>query len=426
LPRTTTSHRSNTPTRSSRPAHLIPGIINLPHPRNHKSSTSPSDSVSPRHPSSPSVSATQRSSRKSRSRNANENHSANSTKNAPASPLKFATSEAVLVTAADSSTPSTSPPIFQTSPSKGRRSKNRASRQTSPPLVDMTTSPQLLTPAIPTSTSDKPAFEYDPSVSLLSRSAPSTTADVSLHQHHNHRHQQPPEYQSSSDEWDMPKADPRTRTTGNLTWQQQGLSRSTGGDARNRIVARSESRSRVASGNSSGREDRRDANAGGGGKARPHLNGSVSDSSSSLTWQQELLQQSDSAPRYAPSSSPTKSQLNSHQHSQGGSGNVTPTKLRRQRQKDEETFGIGGLDLTGGDHVYDDLFSPSTPPHSQNRHQQQYANSAPRPRPAATMSTPTKVEARYAGPTFHNSPLPSSLPVPSFLLRRKAMEVVQV
>lgn len=293
------------------------------------------------------------------------------------------------------------------SPTKGRRSKQKANRQTSPPL---------------------PA-----------------AAQTEQQTHHSYRHypvefSQQSSSSSSADEWDMPVATPgRTVPVANLTWQQQeGLSRSASmGQVRadkarrskkgtvgsNTVVtdgkntsagrARSGSLRHVASNPSTGSQASPH-------KQRPPLNGFHSDSAATttgLTWQQELLQSSGGERSISPQKS----------HTASGKG-----PSRRQQQRDEQTFGIGSLDLTSGESASEDLFGAlepeRTPRRSKNQQQQkQQKHSGDISARHQQYATPTKVsmpaEERYAGPTFHNSPLPSSLPTPSFLLRRKALEV---
>lgn len=233
---------------------------------------------------------------------------------------------------------------------------------------------------------------------------------------------------AEDDGWDMPSAQTGARAAGaagveGLTWQQQeGLKRSnTGPSSSSRRQGQGQGRASQQRSHSQQQQ------------SRPLLHPSLSDSQSQtqqggvggLTWQQALLASSSSAPasdtvlahsRHL-NSSPLK---HSHAH---GTGQHTPSKSkavtavsRRQQARDDETFGpsMSSLSLS---------HSPSQP-QSPRRSAPQ---SAPRPSRSAhdqtLLSTPTKLtEARYAGPTFHNSPLPSSLPVPSFLLKRMERE----
>lgn len=267
----------------------------------------------------------------------------------------------------------------------------------------------------------------DVSLAPLSRSAPTARSPVPERQPSSgagrlDSHQRP-SASSSSDEWDMPTVANDGKQKQSMTWQQETLRSTPGGGQRQRV----ESVPTRSSGGAN-KEARKQQSKSSKAQRRPPLGGSVSDSAAGLTWQQELLQQSDSAPtpnRYSSSSSPSKN----------------ASTNRHQQERDEQTFGMGGLEIGDkGQFAMDDLFSPPPPSpnhnHAYNQHQnnvsqnqsggntnggnnksgggrQQQQSKAP--------STPTRaVEARYAGPTFHNSPAPSSLPTPSFLLRRQA------
>lgn len=139
----------------------------------------------------------------------------------------------------------------------------------------------------------------------------------------------------------------------------------------------------------------------------------------SLTWQQELLQAGNSQQRFK---SPAKP-------------NGSPEKARRTALKDRETFGLdaslGELSIDG-DHApfeMDDVFgarsnkrnngqrsaAPATPDQRANTKRGR-ANSLGDAQNSSVAAVPNGV--RYAGPTFHNSPEPTSLPAPSFLSRR--------
>lgn len=320
-------------------------------------------------------------------------------------------------------------------PAKTRRGRRR-NRQTSPSLADSI-------PALAPSNSNVGAAEVhilspsphhvntrtplldDSPFAPLSRSAPAAGSPVSERHPPTGAgrldHHQRPSAASSSDEWDMPIGANGVQPKQSLTWQQETLRSTPSGGQRPRVDS-----GPTRSSGGGNREGRKQQSQSSKAQPRPPLAGSVSDSATGLTWQQELLQQSDSAStpnRYSSSSSPSKN---------------APTN-RRQQERDDQTFGMGGLEIGDkGPFAMDDLFSPPPPSpnynHSNNQHQnnvsqnqnggnnggggrQQQQRNAP--------STPTRaVEARYAGPTFHNSPAPSSLPTPSFLLRRQATSAV--
>ena len=203
----------------------------------------------------------------------------------------------------------------------------------------------------------------------------------------------------------------------NLSWQQELLAK--GGQDSGRRSNNNDNSRRTGSGPPSrptsarpGQNNGRQQSA----KPRPVLQGSVSDSTgaslaagaSGLTWQQEMLQQLGGGP-----GGNTQSFGALEEHTTG-----TPDKRnRRNHQRDAETFGLGGLSV-------EDPFGPLTPSRQHNQ-ARQAANHHASPRGQSSVQhaavTPTKsAEPRYAGPTFHNSPAPSSLPMPSFMLRRQA------
>ncbi|KAK4056917.1 hypothetical protein OIO90_002167 [Microbotryomycetes sp. JL221] len=239
---------------------------------------------------------------------------------------------------------------------------------------------------------------------------------------------------SGDDEWDMPAIDQlaiSNKAKEALTWQQQSLSRSNSGTKRSRNM----NSNNIINNNNSNNNNRGKNKA----SAPPQLSSSplpkdtrssrrankqaglaavASDFessssappvSSALTWQQELLQQSDSAAhtgsaRFSSTVSPHK-------------GNIPVSKQRRQQQKDNETFGLGPLDFATNN------IAAHTSPNKRVTQRQQPRGT--RQTTAGSISTPSKpIEERYAGPTFHNSPLASSLPTPSFMLRKnKALDL---
>ncbi|GEM07338.1 proteophosphoglycan ppg4 [Rhodotorula toruloides] len=290
-------------------------------------------------------------------------------------------------------------------PSKSsRRRRGRANRQPSPPLPD---APGLDQPA-PSFPSTTPPRSDFAALAGHSRSVPPDPLSVRQHQH------------SLADAWDMPAVPQQSadKPKGSLSWQQELLRRgSLGSHSRNGSTgkvgdspaARARSRTAKATANPQPASNTII-------KSRPPLTTSVSDfgesSNPALNWQQEILLRTDDAQLVQQQSS-----------SANASSTLTPVRQRRNQIKDSITFGLAGLDLSEDD---TDVFgsSASTPRRQQQQQQRPRAQQhAPvLPTTSTGYSTPVKVvpEARYAGPTFHNSPAPSSLPVPSFLLRRKA------
>ncbi|KAI5479140.1 hypothetical protein MNV49_004000 [Pseudohyphozyma bogoriensis] len=292
-----------------------------------------------------------------------------------------------------------------TSPTKQRR-KPRPNRQRSPPAPATTDDSTNESSAFESSTPIK--FAYSPSPSpapldeitfgadFISKSAPAANSRLRPRHHNNHG-----QYLSaasgggsSADEWDMPVAStgPGTPVSNGLTWQQEEALKSA-----SKSHSKNNSSSSISQHNNGGARSR---NASGrGGKAdnkdkasRAAVSSSLSESApSGLNWQQQLLQS-------APTASPQPTLDQPH---------LSPGKARRAQLRDEETFG---LSPSGSSSALDDLFSPNnrrmrTPPHHHT--------------PTKNAGTPVgPVEPRYAGPTFHNSPAPSTLPTPTFLLRR--------
>ncbi|GAA5907759.1 proline-rich nuclear receptor coactivator motif-containing protein [Sporobolomyces salmoneus] len=170
-------------------------------------------------------------------------------------------------------------------------------------------------------------------------------------------------------------------------------------------------------------------------------------SSTTLNWQQEMLlqtehlQTSSLSERRQNNSSPTKQSTSSASSSSignggGGGGNGTVTgggvstqRQRQQRMKDSITFGLSDLDTSEFDHHHSGAGVGITRRNSLGRRHPSTAVTTPRKHReqvelvSTLTTTPTKQQEmlgpRYAGPTFHNSPAPSSLPVPSFVLRRQ-------
>lgn len=195
---------------------------------------------------------------------------------------------------------------------------------------------------------------------------------------------------------------------------------------------------------------------------RPTLHPSLSDSNAaggnpSLNWQQEMLLQTEHLQtstlstavthnhhndRRVHSASPTKpSSSVGPAFTASSASKLTPARQRQQRIKDSITFGLNDLDISSADtSPHEEELEPRSHHHvsrhnsvGHNHNQRRHATaitSPHRPSPPTqivqleSVVTPTKGSSdslgpRYAGPTFHNSPAPSSLPVPSFVLRRQ-------
>ena len=233
------------------------------------------------------------------------------------------------------------------------------------------------------------------------------------------------------DEWDMPvlhisgnqqQQDKSAKPKESLSWQQELLragsnnasSAATTGRNGNNGSPVSRPRSRVQPA-----KDLRPApmtSNNSAGRSRPALatlhSDSFPSSSSSLNWQQELLLRTDEVQLVQQVTATTTTTAVT---------SVTPARQRRNQIKDSITFGIATLDLAAAAET--DVFSGA--PASSNRRHKRATAVAPQV-VENLVATPTKtaVEPRYAGPTFHNSPAPSALPMPSFMLRRQAVETV--
>ncbi|GAA5944716.1 hypothetical protein JCM3775_006478 [Rhodotorula graminis] len=294
-------------------------------------------------------------------------------------------------------------------PSKSaRRRRGKSTRQPSPPPHDGT---ELEHPA--------PVF-------------PSTTppkTDLGALAHHSRSVPPDPFLQAPRLDaaWDMPAvaASGTDSPKQNLSWQQEllrsGSTRSaTRGDS---PVARP--RSRGVSSNA--KDSRSNAQAASAAKSRPALHTSHSESGTtgagpSLNWQQELLLSMDPAGtvQQQPSQAQQQQQL-------GAPAGTTPARQRRNQIKDSITFGLSSVDLSEDD---TDVFASPGSRRGGHAGASRGGRSAQPASAPTSFSTPSKaqqqqaapaslVEPRYAGPTFHNSPAPSSLPMPSFMLRRK-------
>ncbi|BGP02643.1 Proteophosphoglycan ppg4 [Rhodotorula toruloides ATCC 204091] len=408
----TQHQRSQQPTRM-RLAHNTPGIITLPQAKLGESGPSSASSASPSRHSSPRSTPPSSVDKPVPTVEQGEGKRRRRTKaNRAESPLK---AEAVLAEAladapeqaVNASDNSDNAGVAATAtPSKSsRRRSGRANRQPSPPLPDASAASGLdqPAPAFPSTTPPRSDFA---ALAGHSRSVPPDPLSVRQHQY------------SLADAWDMPAVPQQSsdKPKESLSWQQELLrsgslnshSRNgSNGKAGDSPAARTRSRTAKTTSNPQP--------ASNNSKSRPPLTTSVSDFGTStnpaLNWQQEMLLRTDDAQLVQQQSS-----------SSNTSSTLTPARQRRNQIKDSITFGVAGLDLSEDDA---DVFgsSASTPRRQQQQQRPRAQQSAPVLSTGSTgYSTPVKVvpEARYAGPTFHNSPAPSSLPVPSFLLRRKA------
>ncbi|GAA5960400.1 hypothetical protein JCM21900_003540 [Sporobolomyces salmonicolor] len=404
----------------SRPQQHTPGIINLPQPKSLDATSSVASSNASRHSgSSPRPKSTSLPDKPLptldlsavKSNEVKKRRRAKGPK--PESPLKQSSTPGLVEVPPLAS--GDAPADDSSNLTQGRRRRGRANRQISPPLPESDSSPEHPQPALLSTT--PPQSGYDSNTLHHSRSFP---ADSSFPRHHQHPHSQFSGTQSSGDEWDMPIGKTEVgKPKESLSWQQE-LLQSGASTTHNKVRAKADSPLARPRSRGVGARDTRFAPS---SKPRPALHASVSDNSAvsggpSLNWQQELLLNTDIqasllSDRHTHSSSPTKN------------SNLTPARQRQQRIKDNITFGLGDLDLNDSEEYdLDDVFaSPASRQNSGRR--QNRSRTAPSPATAVVFSTPTKqspapAEPRYAGPTFHNSPAPSSLPVPSFLLRRQA------
>lgn len=314
-------------------------------------------------------------------------------------------------------------------PSKNRQ--RRRSRQTSPPNHSSSSSDEIAPINLPQQQPQQPEeaqvevedqWANDPAMSLLSRSAPAlsspspltrklkastamgTATGIAPYHHHHHLLSTTFGIGASTavvkedDSWEMPLPSPAATAGGvKLTWQQEESLK-----ASNNTSSRQSSqhvRSRTDSASASTRRNQRGNGSGGNNNnGRPVLNGSLSDTPSStkvsnggLTWQQTLLQSPSSTLLSSPLLYPNST--------------TTPQKQKKNQQRDYETFGFNSLSLDSPSlTLSEDVFAPT---------------------PSSASSSPTKfggnvlaAGTRYAGPTFHNSPLAKELPMPSFMKRR--------
>lgn len=315
----------------------------------------------------------------------------------------------------DSPSQSTTGPDSSPSKSSGKARGSRGKgRQASPPGIVPLVFPQS---------------DSSPTADHISRTAPSTRITLP------ERHSAPIvpagvdplgercAYNSSSaDEWDMPVGAAVVLGAGqSLNWQQELSGSASKASAGGRKANASKSNRPKLENNGSLKSTP---------KARPSLPASFSDTTSNnsysqlandatstLTWQQELLQQQPSSHHSQPQRQHTPSS--------------TPVKNARHQQRDDETFGSGlslaNLDINQANYQH----TPTkTNQHANGNNSTPRRSQPPRPVPQQSrstahpqLSTPVKSAVsvqRYAGPTFHNSPSAGSLPTPSFLLRRQA------
>ncbi|GAA5981657.1 hypothetical protein JCM10908_004552 [Rhodotorula pacifica] len=409
----TPRHQPASPSRQSRvrlASHTsVPGIITLPQAKqfdHHSSSRSSSPARSSRHSSQPPpphpepttqdkpadlVNAPRTGQGKRRNREKRTD-----------SPLKQAAEPELAPVQADALSPAANvaTPDSPTKASRKRRG-GRAARQPSPPMPP---------------TADGNLFATPPQPPSHSRSLPVDTRSA----HYNALPQE-------EDEWDMPTVAGRNagqqeqehaaKPKESLSWQQE-LLRSGSNNLLNTTTRTGNNGSPISRPRSRGqatKETRSAPTTAAAGRNRPALTTSHSESfasssaNSSLNWQQELLLRTDEVQLVQQVTTTTTV-----------TSNGTPARQRRNQIKDSITFGLANLDLAESD-----VFSASpVAPASARRQQQKRAAAAPQV-VETLAATPTKsVEPRYAGPTFHNSPAPSALPMPSFMLRRHQAETV--
>ncbi|GAA6027349.1 hypothetical protein JCM8097_002616 [Rhodosporidiobolus ruineniae] len=425
-PPSTPRLRQQQPTRMRNQQQSVPGIITLPTPKSpaHSVPVQPSPN-SARHSSSSTGPSPlpQASNNHHQSRDAESTRRRRGKQNRGDSPLKHSPADAE-----DNSTETAAsgPAAAADTPTKQRRRRGgRSNRQASPPLPDAADSAALGAP-FPSTT--PPQSDYDALSSLHSRSVPPDP----VNKHHLHPRSRYNDTQSSGDEWEVPAVPVQPKE--NLSWQQEMLRNGSAAALNSRQKGTespsSRPRSRVntnVGGGGTGKDARTTGSGGsassGGGRSRPPLHTSISDNGAatgpSLNWQQELLLQT-----------PDLTALHQPSPVKPVSSALTPARQRRNQQRDNETFGLGELDLNDEDEFADIFASPGRGGGNQYGGSRNSSNSSSST--TTGFSTPTKalsppsgpVEPRYAGPTFHNSPAPSSLPVPSFMLRRKVEGVV--
>lgn len=396
------------------------GILSPPHDSppslNHSARASPRHSPAPTKVADPAKRDDDAKRRRRHKQNNAESplkHSASlnssSSSSSPDEPAPgVAAADAASTTEASNATPTRS----------ARRRRGKATRQPSPPPHDGTL--EHPAPVFPSTTPPQT------DLGALAHHSRSVPPDPFL---------QAPRFDAA---WDMPAvaagggADSPKQS---LSWQQELLkSGAASGATTGRTprgdspVSRPRSRGVAARDSRPGGAPAVPSAAAAAGKApRPALHSSHSETGTtgagpSLNWQQELLLQMDPA-----AVGQQQIQQQQQQQSQlGAPAGITPARQRRNQLKDSITFGLGTLDLSEDD---TDVFaSPGS--RRSGRTATQAASSSSSFKAVTGLSTPTRpqqlaapvvapVEPRYAGPTFHNSPAPSSLPVPSFMLRRK-------
>ncbi|GAA5848055.1 hypothetical protein JCM9279_007433 [Rhodotorula babjevae] len=293
-------------------------------------------------------------------------------------------------------------------PSKSaRRRRGKATRQPSPPPHDGT--------------------QLEPAPSFPSSTPPQT--DLGALAHHSRSVPPDPFLQAPRFDaaWDMPAfaASGTDSPKQSLSWQQELLRSGSTRSATRGDSPVSRPRSRGVSSTAKDSRSSAQASSSTATKSRPTLHTSHSETGTtgagpSLNWQQELLLSMD------PAQQPQPSQAQQQQQQLGAPAGITPARQRRNQIKDSITFGLANVDLSEDDA---DVFA--SPGSRRGGHagasrggRSTQSSSAPTsfatpPRAPQQAAPAGLVEPRYAGPTFHNSPAPSSLPMPSFMLRRK-------
>lgn len=203
-----------------------------------------------------------------------------------------------------------------------------------------------------------------------------------------------------------------------MTWQQEELSTLAISSTPAAALSNKPKASKAKPSRSNRKAGPGESGPGGASTKKP----SQADSNPNLNWQEALS--SHSTPAYNSGAlSPAKN---------GSSATIS----RRQQLLDESTFGPAPGSPVA--HSLTDVFSSALNTLSPR------ASPARRPSPAsqsAQTATPTRntsssalgassggesVEPRYAGPTFHNSPAPSTLGIPSFLAKKRAAAAASV